>query len=191
MTKGEDAGTEASNPRVEALLDAATELLSLHGLQRTSMEAVAARAGVAKGTAYAHFPGKEALFRAVCARLSARIGEEAEQAAARPGSLERRVSGVLAAKFAPLHRLVHRSPHAEELLGGKGALAGDIAAAGERAFAAQLSGLLAGGEAESAGTRALAGLLLRAADGVARSATSEAALRRDLGKLARLFLRGR
>jgi TetR/AcrR family transcriptional repressor of mexJK operon len=45
-----------------AILEAAKRLFPLHGFEGTSMDAVAAEAGVSKLTVYSHIGGKEALF---------------------------------------------------------------------------------------------------------------------------------
>lgn len=47
------------------LVDAARELFTVHGYGETSIEDIIRQAGVARGALYHHFPGKEALFRAV------------------------------------------------------------------------------------------------------------------------------
>lgn len=49
----------------EAILTAAADLLFAGGYENTSMDAVAASAGVTKMTVYAHFPNKLELFKAV------------------------------------------------------------------------------------------------------------------------------
>jgi TetR/AcrR family transcriptional repressor of mexJK operon len=57
-----------------AIFDAAQALFLKRGLQGTSMDAIAAAAGVSKLTVYSHFADKDALFKAViadkCASLS-------------------------------------------------------------------------------------------------------------------------
>lgn len=59
-------------PTRERLVFAATELITDGGYAAASVEAVAERAGVARGTMYRHFPSKAALFvevfRSVCER---------------------------------------------------------------------------------------------------------------------------
>ncbi|TNC26039.1 TetR/AcrR family transcriptional regulator [Amycolatopsis alkalitolerans] len=74
-----------------AILDAAGELLAEHGYAGCSVAAVAAKAGVATGSVYKHFPGKAELvvelFRAV-------VGHEVEAvtaAAELPGDPDERV----------------------------------------------------------------------------------------------------
>ena len=53
-------------PRVSgtkrSILDAALELASLNGITGTTMEEVAVRAGVAKGSVYYNFSSKDKLF---------------------------------------------------------------------------------------------------------------------------------
>ena len=51
-----------------AIFDAAQELFLKRGLQGTSMDAIAAEAGVSKLTVYSHFADKDALFKEVIAR---------------------------------------------------------------------------------------------------------------------------
>lgn len=58
-------GRPKSEEKREAILEAAGELFLSLGLQGTSMDAVAERAGVSKQTVYSHFKNKEDLYRAV------------------------------------------------------------------------------------------------------------------------------
>jgi len=63
--------------KVEAILDTGWAMLLARGYEATSIEAVAAEAGVSRVTVYKHFPGKGALFREAVLRATRRI--EAEQ----------------------------------------------------------------------------------------------------------------
>jgi AcrR family transcriptional regulator len=72
------ARTEATTGQ---LLAAAQELFGRAGYTATSIDAVAAAAGMTKGAAYHHFTGKPALFRAVFVRVQAQIAAELEAAA--------------------------------------------------------------------------------------------------------------
>jgi AcrR family transcriptional regulator len=78
-----------------AILDAAVELVAEQGYAGCSMAAVAARAGIATGSVYKHFPSKTdlvvELFRRVC-------GHEVDavvEAAAQPGDHVRRIVAVM------------------------------------------------------------------------------------------------
>ncbi|GAA2280426.1 MULTISPECIES: TetR/AcrR family transcriptional regulator [Kitasatospora] len=66
-------GSDARRLRAERILDAATELLQMHGYRRVSVDDVARRAGVGKGTIYLHWKTREALFWAVLQRESMRL----------------------------------------------------------------------------------------------------------------------
>ncbi|MFD4602388.1 TetR/AcrR family transcriptional regulator [Streptomyces sp. NPDC058464] len=68
MTEQAHPPKKAPRSKREAALDAAVELFMSGGFDRTSMDAVAARAGISKTTVYAHFGDKLELFRAVTER---------------------------------------------------------------------------------------------------------------------------
>ena len=61
------AGRPKSEEKRDAILAAASELFLAQGLQGTSMDAVALKAGVSKQTVYSHYANKEDLFRSVIA----------------------------------------------------------------------------------------------------------------------------
>lgn len=52
----------------EELLDAALDLFLVHGFERTSIESIAAAAGMAKRTVYSRYPDKTTLFKAALTR---------------------------------------------------------------------------------------------------------------------------
>ncbi|WP_082679831.1 TetR/AcrR family transcriptional regulator [Paucibacter sp. KCTC 42545] len=83
--------------RPQELLDAALALFVERGFAATRSEAVAARAGVSKGTLYRYYPSKEELFKAVVRNsLAIHIADSASQVALHTGSsadLLRRVMG--------------------------------------------------------------------------------------------------
>jgi AcrR family transcriptional regulator len=82
---------------VGRVLDAAAELLVRMGYRRVTIDEVARRAGIGKGTVYLHFSTKEALFLAVLLRthhgVTVRIVERmsADPAEVLPGRLMRSV----------------------------------------------------------------------------------------------------
>jgi AcrR family transcriptional regulator len=67
------AGSEARRVRAEGILDAAAELLQAHGYRRVSIDDVAARAHIGKGTIYLHWKTREALFYAALQREAMRM----------------------------------------------------------------------------------------------------------------------
>lgn len=67
------AAPDASPVRVERVLDAAADLLVRWGYQRVTIDEVARRAGIGKGTVYLHFRTKEELFLLVLLRTNHRV----------------------------------------------------------------------------------------------------------------------
>jgi AcrR family transcriptional regulator len=74
---------ERTEATTSALVDAARELFARDGYDATSLDAVAARAGVTKGAVYHHFDGKPQLFEAVFSREVERMAVPLAQAYAR------------------------------------------------------------------------------------------------------------
>jgi AcrR family transcriptional regulator len=70
------AGSAGRRERADAILDAAADLLRAHGYRRVSVDDVATRAGVGKGTIYLHWRTREALFWAVLQRETLRLLEQ-------------------------------------------------------------------------------------------------------------------
>jgi len=59
----------------EAIMDAATELFAARGVTSTSIDEVAEKAGIAKGSIYYNFDSKAGLVEAILARSSELLGE--------------------------------------------------------------------------------------------------------------------
>jgi AcrR family transcriptional regulator len=78
-----------------AILDAAVDLLSEQGYAGCSMAAVAARAGIATGSVYKHFPGKAELVVELFRFVVSHEVDAVAKAAAEPGDLVQRVVAVV------------------------------------------------------------------------------------------------
>ncbi len=79
----------------ESLLDAGVAVAEGHGLAGLSVNRVVAEAGVAKGTFYVHFDGREAFVDALHARFHGRVEEAVAAATAgTPPGAERLILGV-------------------------------------------------------------------------------------------------
>jgi len=68
--------------RARRILDVAQELLIARGYREASMDEIAARVGIAKGTLYQHFPSKEALVQALFEQHVARFERTVAEALA-------------------------------------------------------------------------------------------------------------
>src|SRR5581483_940611 len=81
--------------RAELILDEAEKLHAEKGYHDTSIDEIAARAGVAKGTLYQHFPSKEALILALLERNVELLEQTIERITREPGSARSRLEQLL------------------------------------------------------------------------------------------------
>jgi AcrR family transcriptional regulator len=81
----------------DAIVAAARELIARGGYREAQVAAVAARAGVATGTVYRHFPSKTELFAEVFRHVSAREVEATRAAAASGGPATARLAAAIEA----------------------------------------------------------------------------------------------
>ncbi|MEV0198956.1 TetR/AcrR family transcriptional regulator [Nonomuraea sp. NPDC050691] len=83
------AFTAEDRERITAsLLDTAEELFATQGLKKTSLEELVAPSGIAKGSFYAFYDSKEALYKDVMIRRAPLIGGRLAGALSRPPSTE-------------------------------------------------------------------------------------------------------
>jgi TetR/AcrR family transcriptional regulator of autoinduction and epiphytic fitness len=82
----------------EAIIQAAIAEFRAHGFEVTSMDKIAATAGVSKRTVYNHFPSKEELFAEILNQLWARISAEQSVTYNRDQPLREQLRQMLQAK---------------------------------------------------------------------------------------------
>lgn len=112
----------------EAIAAAALAEFSAFGYRRASIEGIARRAQVSRATVYAHYNGKDELFRALVSRLHDEHLAAMRDVAGEPGlDIQTRIARLLQARFLRFVELTSSSPHAAELYDRHGALCGDIA----------------------------------------------------------------
>ena len=83
------------------ILDAARRLFLTKGYEATTIEDVLTAVGIAKGTLYHHFPGKEAILDAIVQRTVDAIVQRAQAAADGPQPATTRFLAVVGAARAP------------------------------------------------------------------------------------------
>ena len=127
-----------SEARLERVLDAAYQCFTRHGVRKTTMDDIAAAAGMSRPALYQYVRNKEDAFRRLAARIFDRALARAREAAAGEGTLTQRLDRILAVKLAVTQRLFRDSPHASELLGENSRVSADL----DRAFTADMTDLL-------------------------------------------------
>jgi AcrR family transcriptional regulator len=189
------AGVES---RRAAILDAALRVFGQYGYRRTSMDDIANEAGIAKGTIYLSFAGKDELFQALSQFLADQMLAGAEAARHRPGTTEDKLAAMSAAWFGAYVETIWRSPHAAELMDAKHRLSADLVARASSQFKRLVREVLA--EAASAGELDLdaagltadtaAELLIGSARGLESSTGEPAEYQRYLRTLVQVMVAG-
>jgi AcrR family transcriptional regulator len=80
--------------RKQALLDAAKDLFAQVGYDGTTIESIAHRAGMAKGSFYLHYRSKEEIFRALMEMLGDQIISEIQAIGQGTADIEERLTGI-------------------------------------------------------------------------------------------------
>ena len=178
------ADPRASEKR-RRIVAAAWRLALRGGLRATTMEALAREAGIAKGTLYAHFPDKEAVFDAVVADLLVELGEAFDRDLASAGPVAERIGAALAGKYGVVARAIEGSPHAGEILDAHHRFAARVAAFDRRVEVEVAAALATAGAADP---EALARLVVGAANGVARAHAGADAIDRAIRLVCRRLI---
>ncbi|MDZ4053502.1 MAG: helix-turn-helix domain-containing protein [Phenylobacterium sp.] len=124
--------------KTAAILDAAQELFAAFGFRRTAMDDIARAAGVAKGTLYLYFDGKEAVFRAMHARTLAELSCSCDHAEAADLPFAERLYLLLDAQCGKAHERYARSAHLLELDDTRTRIGADLGRAADAAYAERL-----------------------------------------------------
>jgi len=82
--------------RTREILAAARRLMQSRGVEAVTMEEIAAAAGVAKGTVYLYFQGKEVLVQALISQVGEQILTDIEAVVAAPGAPPEKIQQVAA-----------------------------------------------------------------------------------------------
>lgn len=120
------------------ILQAAYTCFTRHGVRRTTMEDIAAAAGMSRPAVYQYVRNKDEAFRHLAASIFDQTLARARAAATAGGTLAQRLDRILATKLALTQRLWQDSPHAAELLGENARVSADL----DASFMAALADLL-------------------------------------------------
>jgi len=182
----------------ERILPAAFARFARYGFRRTSMEDIAAEAGVSRAALYLQFRNKEAIFRSLSQQLHDEALARATAALAGTAPLAERLRAGLEAKSLRFVEIAYGSAHGAELLDESNRLCGALAAETARRFLAVLTRVFrqaaAAGEIDlaSAGLTAAgaAELFAGAVAGLKGAGVTVDAYRRRLASLATVFVAG-
>lgn len=118
-----------ADDRVRRILDAAYACFVRHGVRRTTMDDIAAAAGMSRPAVYQYVRNKDDAFRRLAGLLFDGALERARTAATGPAPIAERLHDVLAVKLELVLRLWHDTPaHAAELLDASARLSAEVTA---------------------------------------------------------------
>lgn len=90
--------------REALILQVAEDTLAEKGYHETSMDEIAARVGIAKGTVYLHFPSKEALVIEIFIRQMERFVQESDEILASKQTAREKLHTLLRYMYTGIHR---------------------------------------------------------------------------------------
>jgi AcrR family transcriptional regulator len=182
----------------ERILRAAFTRFARYGFRRTSMEDIAAEAGVSRAALYLQFRNKEEIFRRLSEALHDQALAGAEAALGGDHPLADRLRAAVEAKSLRFVEIAYESPHGSELIDESNRLCGDLAADREQRFRDLLARLFRraarGGEIDLAsvglGAAEAAELFIRAVAGLKGPGVTVDVYRQRLSALVRVFVAG-
>ena len=172
--------------RREKILDVAELLFADQGFRATTMESVAAKAGVSKVTLYGYFHDKDVLFGAVANRVAERLLDAVRTALRQPGEIEFIVADALKRKHQIVWDLVRGSAFSTELFAAKTEFASAKFADLDARIEAEIARALQ--ERKVTAAKATARLLFGAATGIANRAASKKQLGKDISAVVKALL---
>ena len=179
-------------------MTAAFEAFRCYGFRRTSMEDIAAGAGMSRSALYLHFRNKEDIYRSLVARYYDQRSRAMEAALKVGKPVHEALKDALSEKDGQVIEAMLASPHGAELMDTSFTTSSDIAQAGEARFAEILGDWLAK-EAEAGriaqapeigSPREVARSFLMAAKGFKQPDTDPETYRAMRDRLAFIFARG-
>ncbi|WP_194096054.1 TetR/AcrR family transcriptional regulator [Marivivens aquimaris] len=112
-----------SDPRVQAIMDAAIVAFSQYGYRRTSMEDIAKGAGMSRAALYLHYRNKEDIFRSLTVLYLAQGAEALERELTPARDPSEAILAVFEAAGGPAIELMLSTTHGQELLEAKSSVA--------------------------------------------------------------------
>lgn len=111
----------------ERILDVASQLFLQYGHKRTTVEMIARGAGIAKGSLYLHFDGKDAVFAAASQRLCKTVLDDIGATAKSDLPVEEKLHKLSLDSSLYIWDFCHQAPHAPALWSEVVAAAGQYA----------------------------------------------------------------
>ena len=120
--------------KMATILGAGHEAFLQYGYKRTSMQDIADRAGMSRAALYLHFKNKDDIFAAMMKAYFTAAAAAAEEALASHADPARALTAAFEAQMGDAGEALMKSPHADELLSHKNAIAAEVIRDGTEAL---------------------------------------------------------
>jgi AcrR family transcriptional regulator len=107
---------EETGSKRDAILHASWDLIKHYGYNKTTIDDIAKRAGVGKGTVYLYFQSKAEIMLSLTDRTNERIVTKLEEIASTAAPPQERVRACLLHRVMALYDIVNRHPHSEDVI---------------------------------------------------------------------------
>ena len=183
---------DGTDPKRQAILQAAWQAFATYGYRKTSMDDIARGAGMSRPAVYLHFRGKEEIFRNLVGYYYDTAVADVTAALARSGPPDAVLERAFLAQAGETMEAMLTSPHGLELLDAGAATASDVKDAGEtrlaEVYAEWLTREAAAGRVRLGGSaEAVAGTICAALKTIKHGGTDYATAMERLRLLARMI----
>ena len=183
---------QPSDPRQQAILQAAWSAFATYGFRKTSMDDIARGAGMSRPALYLHYRNKEDIFRSLVAHFYDVVAADLQSALGRDRPAADLIADAFAAQAGELTQAMLGSPHGLELLDAGSQTAADIVRAGEARltaiYADWLARAAAAGRVRLTGpAEAVAATITAALKGIKTTTPDVASYRARVAQLAALI----
>lgn len=185
----------STDPKQQAILEAAWHAFATYGFRKTSMDDIAQRAGMSRPALYQHYKNKNDIFRSLAKHYYDIAARDVSDALNGEGELQSRIEAAFAAQGGKVAEAMLSSAHGRELLETGGVAAADIVDAGEArltlVYAQWLADQAARHEVRLRGPSTdVAATLTSALKGIKSAAPDYATYRKQIAELARIVAAG-
>jgi len=112
----DEDGFDETGGKRDVILQAAWDLIKHYGYNKTTIDDIAKRAGVGKGTVYLYFRSKAEIMLTLTDRTNERIVARLEEIAATGAPPRERLRACLMHRVMKLYDIVNRHPHGEDVI---------------------------------------------------------------------------
>jgi len=162
------------------VLNAAEKLFLEQGVRGTTMQAIAAEAGISKVTLYGYFKDKDLVFTAVSELIASRLETAVTEGLTSAGTISERVTKALLDKHLVVYEQVRSSAFSKELFSTKNRVASTLFKNLDSTLEEQIAAALEQSGYSAHNAKSKSRILLGATQGIANQSTTREIMSTDI-----------